>query len=106
VRVLSGILSESKEYYEDMRRKLEDRVSLLPKGAVRSKIVRGKPYYYIQERVGDKVLHHYISENDVPEMQRQVKERRDLCRQLKEVKEALKMLGRVEGRKADGRSAG
>jgi hypothetical protein len=102
MRVLSGILSESREYYEDLRRKIEDRLLQLPKGAVRSKIVKGKPYHYVQERVGGKVLHHYISEADVPEMERRVKERKDLSRQLKEVNEALRMLHRAEGRKADG----
>jgi hypothetical protein len=105
VRVLSGILSESREYYEDMKQKLEDRISRLPKGAVRSKIVKSKYYYYIQERIGGKVVHNYISADDAPEIQRQVQERRDLGRQLKEVREALSMLKRAEGRKADGRSA-
>ncbi len=99
MNVLKGILSESKEYYLEVKQKIEKKLSSLPKGSIKARQIAGKKYYYLQSRAGKKVLHKYLGKAKPESLIKQLLERKALKAELKKVNEALRMLGRAEGRK-------
>ncbi len=99
MKILQGILSESKEYYLEIRGKIKEKLAKLPKGSVKERLIAGKKYYYLQHRVGEKIIHKYIGKNRPEEIFNQIKERNALKVELKKVSEALKIIHRSEGRK-------
>ena len=101
MKVLQGILSESKEYYLDIKKKIEKKLENLPKGSVKEREIAGKKYHYLQYRAGKKIMQKYIGKNKPENLIKQIKERNALKIELKKVDEALKMIKRTEGRKHD-----
>lgn len=97
--ILKGILSESKGYYIDTKAKIEKKLAGLPQGNIKKRKIAGKIYYYLQNRVGNKVQHKYIGKNEPIDLLKQLNERKSLKFELKKVNEALRMLKRAEGRK-------
>ncbi len=101
MRVLKSILSESKDYYLDIKKKIEDKLAHLPRGSVKKRQIHGKVYYYLQERKGRKVQQKYIGKEKPLGLLKQIDERKAMERELKKVNEALKVIARSEGRKRD-----
>lgn len=99
MKILQGILSESKEYYLEIRGKIKKKLANLSKGSVKERLISGKKYYYLQNRVGNKIIHKYIGKNRPEGIFNQIKERNALKLELKKVNEALKIICRSEGRK-------
>lgn len=99
MKVLQGILSESKEYYLDAKKKIEEKLSNLPKGNVKERKIAGKKYYYLQYRMGKRVLHKYLGKDKPEDIINQIKERKALRGELKKVNEAIRMIKRSEGKK-------
>jgi len=99
MKVLQGILSESKEYYLQAREKIKRKLDNLPKGSVKERMIAGKKYYYLQQRVGKKVVHKYLGKKKPEEVARQIKERKVLGMELRKVNEALRIIRRSEGRR-------
>jgi len=96
--VLKGVLRESRQYYLDIKRRIERRLVRLPIGSVKERIISGRKYYYLQQRVGGKVVHKYLGSKQPESLMKDVRERVKLKRQLREVNAALKLLQRVGGR--------
>jgi hypothetical protein len=101
MNVLKGILSESKEYYLNIRDKIAKKLASLPQGNVKKRRIAGKLYYYLQHRIGKKVQHKYLGKDEPVALLKQLGERKALRSELKKVNETLKMLKRTEGRKRD-----
>lgn len=101
MKVLKGILSESKDYYVDTKRKIEKKLSGLPKGSIKERNISGKKYYYLQERKGNRVVHKYLGRNKPEELLKQIKQRKLLKNELKKVNGALRIIKRSEGRRHD-----
>jgi hypothetical protein len=99
MNILKGILSESKEYYLDVKRKIDKKLSSLPQGSIKERQIAGKKYYYLQLRAGKKIMHKYLGKNKPESLIKQLGERKALKAELKKVNEALRMLNRTEGRK-------
>ena len=99
MKILKGVLDESKQYYLDIKEKIQKLVAHLPKGSVKERKIHGRKYYYLQERRGEKVVQKYLGKNRPEKLLKQIKERRLLRSELKKVNEALRMLKRAEGRK-------
>ncbi|MBM3248694.1 MAG: hypothetical protein FJZ10_04690 [Candidatus Omnitrophica bacterium] len=99
MNVLKGILSESKEYYLATRKKILEKIASLPKGNIKERVIAGKKYYYLQQRIGDKIAHKYLGKDKPEDILRQISERKSLKAELKKVEESLKILKRSEGRK-------
>jgi hypothetical protein len=98
MRVLQGILSESKEYYQDIKKKIEKKLLALPRGGVKERVITGKKYYYLQYRKAEKVVHKYLGRQKPEVLYKQIKERGILKEELRKVNEALKIIRRSEGR--------
>jgi len=99
MKVLQGILSESKKYYLDVKKKIEKRLLNLPVGSIKEREISGKRYYYLQFRKDKKVIQKYLGKNKPEAIIRQIRERNVLKRELKKVNEALKIVKRSEGKK-------
>lgn len=99
MKVLQGILSESKEYYLDVKKKIEKRLLNLPVGSIKEREISGKRYYYLQFRKDKKVIQKYLGKNKPEVIIGQIRERNVLKRELKKVNEALKIVKRSEGKK-------
>ena len=56
MKVLKGILEESKQYYLDVKKKIQKNIAQLPKGSVKERKIHGRKYYYLQSRKGAKVV--------------------------------------------------
>lgn len=99
MNVLKGILLESKEYYLDAKQKIEKKLSSLPQGSVKERQIAGKKYYYLQSRVGKKIVHEYLGKDKPEDLLKQLNERKALKAELKKVNEALRVLKRAEGKR-------
>lgn len=99
MKVLKGILSESKEFYLDSKDKIEKRLRNLPKGSIKERKISGRKYYYLQERMGKRIVHKYLGKKEPEELLREIHEREVLKDELKKVNAALRMLKRTEGRR-------
>jgi hypothetical protein len=97
--VLKGVLRESSQYYLDIKRRIERRLLRLPRGSVKERIISGRKYYYLQQRVGDKVVHRYLGSKQPESLMKDVRERVKLRKQLREVNDALRLLRRVEDKR-------
>ncbi len=92
MRVLKGILKDSVAYYQRLERDLEQRLSKLPRGSVKRRQIRGHVYFYLQQRIGDKVVHRYLGRQEPVELARAVEERRRVRRELAEARAALRLI--------------
>lgn len=101
MKVLKGILRESKAYYLDVKKRIQKRLAKLPKGSIKKRSISGKRYYYIQVRKGKKIKHEYLGKGRPVQLIKQIKERKALRGELKKVNEALRVLRRSEGQKRD-----
>jgi len=99
MKVLKGILSESKEYYLNIKAEIEKKLRSLPSGSIKERIIAGRKYYYVQRRKNEKVVHEYLGKERPDDLLKKIRERKALQAELKKVNEALKVLQRAEGRK-------
>ncbi len=96
---LKGVLLESRKHYLDLEKRIAKRLKSLPSGSVKARRISGAVYYYLQERVGGKIVHRYLGKEKPEVMIKQISERRALKAELKKVREGLKLVKRAEGRK-------
>jgi hypothetical protein len=96
---LKGVLRESRKHYLDLEKRIAKRLKSLPSGSVKARKISGSVYYYLQEREGDKVVHRYLGKEKPEALIKEISERRSLKAELKKVREGLKLVNRVEGRK-------
>ncbi len=99
MKILKGILSESKEYYLRLKRQIERKIAELAKGSIKERKISGRKYYYLQRREGNKIVHKYLGRCKPEDLSKQIRRRRELKNELKKVNEALKILKRSEGRR-------
>ena len=62
--MINTIISE----YNGLLEKLQDmrsQIDILPRGYISKKMIKGKQYFYLQNRVNGKVLSKYIKEDDI-----------------------------------------
>lgn len=102
--ILKGILQDSVGYYLDLQRRLRARLRALPRGSVLKRRIGRQDYYYLNYRNGQQVVSKYLGKKEPSIIEKGIKERKLIKRQLKEVEENLAMLRRLERRKRGGRS--
>lgn len=97
--MLKGMLKESRDYYRDYKRRLIAQLLQAPyAGFLRTKVVNGIGYAYLQSRAGQgaRLIETYIGRADSPfvkDIQLRYKRREKLLQELKIVKNSLKELG-------------
>ena len=90
---------ESKKHYGDLKKRIERELKSLPSGGVKKRKIAGAVYYYLQKRVGEKVVHKYLGKESPEVLIKQISQRRALKDELKKVNEGLMLVHREEGRK-------
>ena len=101
MKVLQGILAESKEYYLNLKKGIEKKLLNLPVGSIKEREISGNKYYYLQYRKDKKVIQKYLGKIKPEAIIKQIKERKVLKAELKKVNAALGIVKRSEGRKRD-----
>ena len=96
---LKGVLIESRKHYSDLEKRIAKRLKSLPSGSVKVRWISGAIYYYLQERVGKRIVHRYLGKEKPEALMKQIAERRALKAELKKVEEGLKLVKKAEGRK-------
>jgi hypothetical protein len=77
---------------------LEAELSTLPKGYVRARTIRGRTYYYLQRRDGDRVRSDYVRREDAERVMALVDRRREIAAALKEQERTRHQIERALGR--------
>lgn len=101
--ILKNILKESLEYYRDLGRRYQARLKELPRGSILKRRISSREYYYQIYREGERIVSKYLGKAEPEKIQKEIEERRQIKRQLKEVQENLRMLQRIAGRRKNGR---
>lgn len=101
--ILKGILKDSFAYYVDLEKRLQARLKELPRGSVFRRRIGRKDYYYLNYRQGARVVSRYLGK-EPRGVEKEVKERRLIEQQLKDVRENLRMIARLVRQKPRGRS--
>jgi len=97
--LLIDIVSEEKARIKKMISGYEQEMTVLPKGSLVCKKVKGKAYYYLQFRDGKKTVSSYIGgESEKTEkLREQISRRKHIDSMLKELRaeyaQAIKMIG-------------
>ncbi|MDM8270210.1 hypothetical protein [Thermophilibacter provencensis] len=99
--VLEDVLRE--EYARSLRlgHLMEKELASLPKGSVRVRMIRGREYYYLNHREGDRVLSDYIPASEVEVVRTMVARRKELKAALKEQERSRKQIERALGGRPD-----
>lgn len=96
MKVLKGILKESREYYKQTEAEIVRRISRLPKGSIKRRKISKRIYYYLQFRKGSKVVHKYLGKKKPVDLAGRLKERSNLEKELKKVRRSLEILKRTK----------
>ncbi len=99
--VLEEVLEE--EYGRSVRLSghLQAELESLPKGSVRSRKIKGREYYYLNYREGDKVKSDYVPASDVDDVRQKIERRKELKAALKEQERTRQQIERALGRTPD-----
>ncbi len=92
MRVLAGILKDSLQYYRRLERQLVRRLAKLPRGSVKRRRIKGRPYYYVQQRQGAKIVHQYMGRQTPTAVIQAIRQRRLLKQELAKVRAALHLI--------------
>jgi hypothetical protein len=97
--VVQGMLEEEYQRCQEVLKSLLEKVDQYPKGALnkRKKKYKGKEYayYYIVSREEGKVVNRHVSEEDLPEVRNQIKQRDKHNKEIKLYKKRIKYLERL-----------
>lgn len=96
MRVLKGILKESQEYYKKIEKEIIKRLSSLPRGNIKKRKLNRQFYYYLQFRKDSRVIHKYLGKKKPAQIYEALKERKQLEKELKKVRNSLKLLRKVK----------
>lgn len=96
--VLEDVLEEEYARSSRLLGLMEQEISLLPKGSIRMRNIKGHEYCYLNYRVGDKVKSDYVPATKVDELQAKIERRRALAAAIREQKRSQKLIIRALGR--------
>jgi hypothetical protein len=85
-------LAESLAFYQEQEKQISARLALLPKGRIRSKRIGRDIYYYLHYRKGPSIRSDYIGKKVPPDLRERLEERGRLEKELRRVREGLKLM--------------
>lgn len=93
--ILMGVFEEELDRLNRQERVYRAELEECRKGYISKKSIQGREAYYLQWREGQKVKSQYISREDLPNIEAQIKRRKQLEESLRRVKEDQKRLRKV-----------
>ena len=82
---------------EDKLSRIQERLKESPKGSVRTRMINGKDYYYLQYRDDGHVRSQYISADKARELKVLIEQRRELEKQAADLKSRLENYAKLIG---------
>lgn len=95
--ILMEVLQEELDRLDRQKAAYEADLQEVPRGYISKKNIRGKVSFYLQYRDGAKIVSKYISSEDLPAVEAQVKRRKQLEASLRRVRDDQKKLRKVLG---------
>lgn len=95
--ILMGVLAEEMDRLNRQEVAFENSRAELPKGYISRKNIKGREYFYLQHKENGKVVSKYIPADKLPEIEEQVKRRKQLDAALQRVRADKKRLRKVLG---------
>ena len=95
MRIIKSVLEEELQNSLKMKKEYEKALKKLPRGSLSKKIIKGRPYYYLSERKGSKVMSKYlgrISEKEKKKYEEVKKLRKEYRHNLSVVKKQIAYL--------------
>lgn len=83
--ILDDVLREEMQRIERIKSAYTDEIASLPKGTIVQKKIAGKEYSYLQYRCGNKVLSHYVKEENLNETYNKINRRKFLEQDMKRI---------------------
>lgn len=97
MKVLISILSESQEYFIDLKKNIQSQLAQLPpKGSVKKRRISGNDYYYLQYRDGSRIKQDYIGKDCPVELNNKIEKRKKLIKVLYETELAIQFLNKLK----------
>jgi hypothetical protein len=93
--ILHGILKDSWAHYKNLEGKIGKRLRALPAGSVFDRAIGNQKYYYLSIRKNGSSQSQYLGKIRPKEMEDAIRERRLLLKQLKEVRQSLRLLAKT-----------
>ena len=93
--ILHGILKDSWVHYKNLEGKIGKRLKSLPAGSVFKRTIGCQKYYYLSVRKNGNNQSRYLGKARPKEMEEAIRERRLLLKQLKEVRQSLRVLAKT-----------
>lgn len=97
-----NLVKKEIESNKERQESLKERLLLLPKGHINTLYRNGKGYYYLTYRNGKKINNDYlglVEKADLREIMDKLKQRNDIKKEIKALKEEEKELKRKIGRR-------
>ncbi|MBI4178367.1 hypothetical protein HY522_02945 [bacterium] len=97
--ILKGILNDSWKHYRSQEVRIRSRLRQLPKGSILKRRLAGREYFYLKFRRNEKVVSRYLGKDRPVQLEKSIQERRLLQKQLRDVKQSLRLLVKVRRKK-------
>lgn len=97
-RVVKSVLQEELKRVKSLRKKYEEKLARLPPGYLLKRGSPGREYYYLSYRDGEKIKQDYLgklSKDEVRKYKEQMKLKKQIRQQIKEVKQNIRYLERL-----------
>lgn len=96
--IVKGVLREELDRSLSLKERYEKKLDEYPKGYLLERKMRGKVYYYLSYREGNRIRQKYLgslSSEEVKKYKNRIKDKKALRQQLAEVKANIKYLERL-----------
>ena len=93
--VLDEVLKEEYDRLIRMRSAISLEYDALPKGSISRKNIRGCDCYYLQYRMGNKIISKYIKRAELDDIAAKIERRRSLKKTLRDVDTEIKKIERT-----------
>lgn len=96
--IVGTLINKESVRNQKMISEYEEKLTNLPKGTIKNKVVGDKNYYYLCYRDGKKVVSKYIGkdEDSLKQIENQIEERKHIELMLKQLKKEQQELKRME----------
>ena len=93
--ILHDVLQEEWDRAKQLAAIYQEELSLLPKGSLTYKKIKGKPQPYLQWREGKKIKSRYVKKAELAELKKNLERRKELQKAIKRVAADQKKLEKI-----------
>lgn len=94
--MLKQVLKENKKFYLQSKKVILKELNNLPKGSIKKRKINNNNYYYLQYRENQKVIQKYLGKNNPIDLEKKLKRKKLLQKQLKEINSNIKIIEKLK----------